>query len=81
MNWRVAAVTARQRAMLEFAHQLTVDPAATGAAARRALKRAGFSDRDTWDIAAVAAFFNMTNRLATATDMMPNEDYHERSRG
>jgi uncharacterized peroxidase-related enzyme len=80
MNWRVAAVTARQRAMLEFAHQLTVDPAATGAAARRALKRAGFSDRDTWDIAAVAAFFNMTNRLATATDMMPNEDYLAKSR-
>jgi uncharacterized peroxidase-related enzyme len=80
MNWRVAAVTARQRAMLEFAHQLTVDPAATGAASRRALKRAGFSDRDTWDIAAVAAFFNMTNRLATATDMMPNEDYLAKSR-
>jgi uncharacterized peroxidase-related enzyme len=80
MNWRVALVTPRQRAMLEFAHQLTVDPAATGAAARRALKRAGFSDRDTWDIAAVAAFFNMTNRLATATDMMPNEDYLAKSR-
>jgi uncharacterized peroxidase-related enzyme len=80
MNWRVAQVTPRQRAMLEFAHQLTVEPAATGAAARRALKRAGFSDRDTWDIAAVAAFFNMTNRLATATDMMPNEEYLAKSR-
>jgi uncharacterized peroxidase-related enzyme len=80
MNWRVAQVTPRQRAMLEFAHQLTVDPANTGAAARRALKRAGFSDRDTWDIAAVAAFFNMTNRLATATDMMPNEEYLAKSR-
>jgi uncharacterized peroxidase-related enzyme len=80
MNWRVAQVTPRQRAMLEFAHQLTADPAATGAAARRALKRAGFSDRDTWDIAAVAAFFNMTNRLATATDMMPNDEYLAKSR-
>lgn len=80
MNWRVAQVTPRQRAMLEFAHQITVDPAATGAAARRALKRAGFSDRDTWDIAAIAAFFNMTNRLATATDMMPNEEYLAKSR-
>jgi uncharacterized peroxidase-related enzyme len=80
MNWRVAQVTPRQRAMLEFAHQLTVAPADTGAAARRALKRAGFSDRDTWDIAAVAAFFNMTNRLATATDMMPNEEYLAKSR-
>jgi uncharacterized peroxidase-related enzyme len=80
MNWRVAQVTPRQRAMLEFAHQLTVDPAATGAAARRALKRAGFNDRDIWDISSVAAFFNMTNRLATATDMMPNEEYLALSR-
>lgn len=80
MNWRVAEVTRRQRVMLEFTHQLTVDPAATGAAARRDLKRAGFSDRDIWDIASVAAFFNMTNRLATATDMMPNEEYLALSR-
>ncbi|MEZ5487018.1 MAG: peroxidase-related enzyme [Steroidobacteraceae bacterium] len=80
MNWRVAQVTPKQRAMLEFAHRLTVDPAATGAAERRALTKAGFSDRDIWDISSVAAFFNMTNRLATATDMMPNEEYHALSR-
>jgi len=80
MNWRVAEVTRRQRVMLEFTHQLTVDPAATGAAARRDLKRAGFSDRDIWDISSVTAFFNMTNRLATATDMMPNEEYLALSR-
>lgn len=80
MNWRVAQVTPRQRAMLEFAHRLTADPAATGAAERRTLRKAGFTDRDIWDISAVAAFFNMTNRLATATDMMPNEEYHALSR-
>ena len=80
MNWRVAQVTPKQRAMLEFAHRLTVEPAASGAAERRALRKAGFSDRDIWDISAVAAFFNMTNRLATATDMMPNEEYHALSR-
>jgi uncharacterized peroxidase-related enzyme len=80
MNWRVAQVTPKQRAMLEFAHRLTVDPAASGAAERRALRKSGFSDRDIWDISAVAAFFNMTNRLATATDMMPNEEYHALSR-
>lgn len=80
MNWRVAQVTPKQRAMLEFAHRLTADPAATGAAERRALRKAGFSDRDIWDICAVAAFFNMTNRLATATDMMPNEEYLALSR-
>ncbi|MBV6417938.1 MAG: hypothetical protein CMLOHMNK_02717 [Steroidobacteraceae bacterium] len=80
MNWRVAKLPARQRAMLAFAHKLTVTPAQTGAADRRRLVRAGFSARDIWDIAAVTGFFNMTNRLATATDMMPNPDYHARSR-
>jgi len=80
MNWRVAQVTPKQRAMLEFAHRVTSDPAATGAAERRALRKVGFTDRDIWDISAVAAFFNMTNRLATATDMMPNEEYHSLSR-
>lgn len=80
MNWRVAKVTPRQRAMLEYAHKLTVSPAETGEADRKALRRAGFSERDVWDIASVTGFFNMTNRLATATDMMPNEEYHALSR-
>jgi uncharacterized peroxidase-related enzyme len=80
MNWRVAKVTPRQRAILEYAHKLTVSPAETGDADRKALRRAGFSERDIWDIASVTAFFNMTNRLATATDMMPNEEYHSLSR-
>ena len=80
MNWRVAQVTPKQRAMLEFAHRLTVDPAATGAAERRALRKAGFSDRDIWDIGAVASFFNMTNRMASAVDMRPNPEYHASAR-
>jgi len=45
-----------------------------------ALRQAGFSDRDIWDIAAVAGFFNMTNRVASATDMRPNSVYHGQSR-
>ena len=81
MNYRVAKVSKRQRAMLDFAHRLTTAPAEVGEEARQALRKAGWSDRAIWDIAAVTGFFNMTNRLATATDMMPNEDYHERSRG
>jgi uncharacterized peroxidase-related enzyme len=80
MNWRAAKVTKKQRAMLEFAHALTVTPAETGDAERRALRRAGFNDRAIWDLCAVIGFFNMTNRLATGTDMMPNEEYHSRSR-
>jgi uncharacterized peroxidase-related enzyme len=80
MNWRVANVTPRQRAMLEFSHKLTVSPADVGATDRKALRSAGFKDRDIWDISAVAAFYNMTNRHATAIDMMPNEEYHALSR-
>ena len=80
MNYRVAKLTPRQRAMLDFAHHLTVSPAETGANRRQALRKAGFKDRDIWDIASVTAFFNMTNRLATATDMMPNEQYLAQAR-
>ena len=47
---------------------------------REALRRAGFSDRDIWDIAAVASFFNMSNRVASATDMRPNAMYHGQAR-
>ncbi len=80
MNYRVAKLPRRQRAMLDFAHKCTVTPADIGDADRQALRRAGFSEREIWDIASVTAFFNMTNRLATATDMMPNEEYHSLSR-
>ena len=47
---------------------------------RQALRDVGFSDRDIWDIANVAGFFNMTNRVASAVDMRPNDDYHAQSR-
>ena len=80
MNWRAAKVPKKQRAMLEFAHKLTVAPAETGDAERRALRRAGFDDRAIWDLCAVVGFFNMTNRLATGTDLMPIEQYHALSR-
>ena len=80
MNYRVAKITRKQRAMLDFAHALTVAPAETSETARQTLRKAGFSERAIWDIASTTAFFNMTNRLATATDMMPNDEYHARSR-
>jgi uncharacterized peroxidase-related enzyme len=80
MNYRIAKITKKQRGMLDFAHKLTVAPAETGAAERAALRRAGFKDREIWDIIAVTGFFNMTNRVAAATDMMPNEEYLARSR-
>jgi uncharacterized peroxidase-related enzyme len=80
MNYRAARLSKKQRAMLDFAHRMTVAPDEVGEADRTALRTAGFKDRDIWDIAAVAAFFNMTNRMATAIDMMPNEQYHSASR-
>ena len=47
---------------------------------RQGLRDVGFSERDIWDIAAVAGFFNMTNRVAAATDMRPNPEYHGQAR-
>jgi uncharacterized peroxidase-related enzyme len=80
MNYRVARLNRRQRAMLDFAVKLTVEPANIEEADREALRRAGFSDRDIWDIAAVVGFFSMSNRVASATDMRPNVVYHGQAR-
>ncbi|MDH5452872.1 MAG: peroxidase-related enzyme [Paracoccaceae bacterium] len=76
MNWRVASLTARQRAMLEFAEILTTASSKIEETDRQTLRDAGFTDRDIWDIASVTGFFNMTNRVASATAMVPNPEYH-----
>ena len=80
MNYRAARLNKRQRAMLDFAVKLTGQPANVEEADRERLRRAGFSDRDIWDIAAVVGFFNMSNRVASATDMRPNVVYHGQAR-
>jgi uncharacterized peroxidase-related enzyme len=80
MNFRAARLSRRERAMLDFAVKLTAEPWRVEEADREALRAAGFSDRDIWDIAAVAGFFNMTNRVASATDMRPNSVYHGQAR-
>jgi uncharacterized peroxidase-related enzyme len=80
MNYRAAKLSRRQRAMLDFAAKLTAEPWRVEEADREKLRKARFSDRDIWDIAAVAAFFNMTNRVASATDMRPNSLYHAQAR-
>jgi len=80
MNYRAARLTPRQRAMLDFAVKLTATPWSVEDDDRAALRAAGFTDRDIWDIAAVAAFFNMSNRVASATDMRPNAVYHGQAR-
>ena len=81
MNYRAARLLARERAMLDFAVKLTAEPWLIEEEDRARLRQAGFSDRDIWDIAAVAGFFNMTNRVASATDMRPNSVYHAQARG
>lgn len=80
MNYRAARLTKRQRAMLDFAWKLTATPFDVVDEDRDGLRKAGFSDRDIWDIASVIGFFNMSNRVATATDMRPNSDYHASGR-
>jgi uncharacterized peroxidase-related enzyme len=80
MNYRAARLPKRQRAMLDFAAKLTAEPWAIEDGDRAALRKAGFSERDIWDIAAVAGFYNMSNRVASATDMRPNSVYHSQAR-
>jgi uncharacterized peroxidase-related enzyme len=80
MNYRAARLSPRQRAMLDFAVKLTEAPWTVGDEDRAALRKAGFSERDIWDIGAVAGFFNMSNRVASATDMRPNVEYHGQAR-
>ncbi|HSG88869.1 MAG TPA: peroxidase-related enzyme [Pseudomonadales bacterium] len=80
MNYAVADLPSRQRVMLDFAVKLTDAPDAMDEEDRQALRDEGFSERAIWDIAAVAAFFNMTNRLAAAIDMQPNDEYHGQAR-
>ncbi|HVG52303.1 MAG TPA: peroxidase-related enzyme [Xanthobacteraceae bacterium] len=80
MNYRAARLSKRHRAMLDFAVKLSAEPWAVEDADRAALRHAEFSDRDIWDIAAVAAFYNMSNRMASATDMRPNSVYHAQAR-
>jgi len=81
MNYRAARLDRRQRAMLDFAVKLTAEPWGIEESDRKALRDVGFQDRDIWDIAAVAGFFNMSNRVASATDMRPNSIYHGQKRG
>lgn len=80
MNYRAARLSRRHRAMLDFAAKLTETPDRIEEEDRQGLREAGFGERDIWDIAAVASFFNMSNRMASAVDMRPNADYHGAAR-
>ncbi len=79
-NWRAAGLDDQRAAMLDFVVQLTERPDTIVEADRQVLRDAGYSNRGIFDIAAVAAFFAMSNRVASATDMRPNDEYHAMAR-
>ena len=76
INYRKAGITSRQAAMLDFAMKVALESHLVCDADHATLHAHGFSDEDAWDIAAIAAFFAMSNRLASATGMMPNEEFY-----
>lgn len=80
VNYRVAKLEPRQRRMLDFAYKMTTSPSSIDDGDRQGLRDVGFSDDEIFDIADTAGFFNMSNRVATAVDMMPNPEYHSRNR-
>jgi uncharacterized peroxidase-related enzyme len=81
MNYRAAKLDRRQRAMLDYAWKLTVTPYLTDDADREILSDAGLTAEDVFDLSETVAFFNLSNRMASATDMMPNLEYHRAERG
>ena len=76
INWRKADITPRQRAMLGFALKVCQRSHEVDEAYFAALREHGFDDEDAWDIAAITAFFGMSNRLANATGMRPNSEFY-----
>lgn len=79
-NYRAADLSPRHRAILDFAAKLTTDPASMDEPDREALRAAGCDDRTILEVAEVAGFFNMSNRIAAATGMLPNPEYHALAR-
>ena len=80
MNYRVAELNQRTRAMLDFVWKLTKKPFDISEDDRELLREVNFSDKDIFDISDVASFFNYTNRMAHGLDMIPNAEYHKKNR-
>ena len=75
-NYRKADITPRQRAMLDFAIKVCLEAQKTSQQDFDVLHGHGFSDDDIWDIAAIAAFFALSNRMASVTEMRPNDEFY-----
>jgi uncharacterized peroxidase-related enzyme len=79
-DWRRAGLNPRRRAICAFAEKLTVRPREVEEADLRSLREVGLTDDEVWDVAEIAAMYNFTNRMAMATNMLPNEEYHAQGR-
>jgi uncharacterized peroxidase-related enzyme len=80
LDYRRAGLTERTRVMLDYAAKITRAPVECSEADIERLRSVGFSDQAIFDIAEIAAMFNFTNRLASATGMLPNREYHHLGR-
>ena len=76
INYRKADITPRQKAMLDFAMKVALEAYAVNEADYAALRSHGFTEEDAWDIAAIAAFFGMSNRIANAASIRPNDEFY-----
>ncbi|HDR8908513.1 TPA: peroxidase-related enzyme [Burkholderia multivorans] len=79
-NYRKADITPRQKAMLDFAMKVSQAAQQVGEADFDTLKSHGFTEEDAWDIAAISAFFGMSNRIANVTNMRPNAEFYALAR-
>jgi len=80
VNYRKADITPRQKAMLDFAMKVAFEAYAVDEPEIDRLKQYGFDEEDVWDIAAIAAFFGMSNRIANVTNMRPNDEFFSMGR-
>ena len=80
LNYRVAKLDPRRRAMLDFTWKLTTTPHLVDEADRDGLRAVSLTNEDIFDLSETVAFFNLSNRMASATDMMPNPVYHRQVR-
>ena len=80
MNYNIASISEKDKEMLKFSEKMTTSSYKINESDRNKLRKVGFKDSDIWDIASVVGFFSMSNRIASATQMTPNEDYHYKGR-
>ena len=80
INYQRADITARETAMLDYAMMVALNSSELQEADKDLLKQHGFDDEDIWDIASISAFFGMSNRLANALDITPNDEFYNMAR-